>query len=105
MPLFKVMLRGENFLVNLTGEPELLEFDVTHYVKAGDEADARRIATILTRQNQHIHGALLNTTANPTRLTCLSVKRVWWSSKRNNGRYVFRPYNGGHSMAALDGKP
>lgn len=100
MPLFKVMLRGENFLVNLTGEPELLEFDVTHYVKAVDEADARRMATILTRQNQYIRDGLLNTTANPTRLTCLSVKRVWWSSKRKNGRYVFRPYNDGQGAAA-----
>jgi len=101
MPLFRVMLRGENFLLDLTGEPELLEFDVTHFVRAADEAEARRIATILTRQNKYIRNALLNTSANPTRVTCLSIKRVWWTRKRSNGRYVFRPYNAGQGTEAF----
>lgn len=90
MPLYKVVLRGENFLVNLTGEPELIGFDVTHYVKAADEYEARRIAIIKTRQNQHLHRALLNTPTNPTRLVCLKCTRVWWPFRRDDGRYTFR---------------
>lgn len=89
MSLFKVVLRGENFLLNLTGEPELLGFRVTHYVKAGDEAEAEHIATILVRKNQHLSRALLNPPENPTRLECESVKRVWWRRSNQDGRYTY----------------
>lgn len=89
MPLYRVLLRGENFLLNLTGEPELLGFHVTHYVRAATEEEAKRIATILVRKNQHINSGLLNTPENPTRLECESIKRAWWRRSANDGRYTF----------------
>lgn len=89
MRLYKVLLRGENFLLNLTGEPELLGFTVAHFVKAASEEEATRIAMILVRKNQHLTQALLNTPENPTRLTCESVQRVWWRRTRQDGRYSY----------------
>jgi hypothetical protein len=89
MPLYRVVLRGENFLLNLTGEPELLAFRVAHYVRATCEEEARRIAIIVTRKSQHLQGRLLNTPDNPTRLACETIKRVWWRSSRQDGRYTF----------------
>jgi hypothetical protein len=88
MPLYKVLMRGENFLLNLTGEPDLLSFRVIHFVKAADEGEACRIASIRVRKNRDLHGAL-NMPENPSRLECESVKRVWWRSKGSDGRYEF----------------
>lgn len=89
MPLFRVVIRGENYLVNLTGEPQLLGFHVTHYVKSEDEGTAGTIARIRTRQDRHLHESLLNPPENPSRLECASVKKVWWRRGRENGRYQF----------------
>jgi len=91
MSLYRVKLRGENFLVNMTGEPELLGFDVTHFVDANSEEEACRIATILVRKNRQLHDHLLNPPQNPSRIACESAKRVWWQLFRKNGHYQFWP--------------
>lgn len=89
MSLYRVVSRGENFLLNLTGEPELLGFRVVHYVKAGSEEEAARTAAILIRKDRRLNGALLNTPQNPNRLECESVKRVWWRRGAKHGRFDF----------------
>lgn len=89
MPLYKVVMRGENFLINLTGEPELLGFHVTYYVKAGREDEAQRIAAIKVRKNRHLSGSLLNTPQNPNRLECESTTRVWFRRSNYDGLYNF----------------
>lgn len=95
MRLYRVLLRGENFLLNFTGDPELLGFHVTHYVRARDETDAQRIATILVRKNQQLNTALTNTREKVSRLECEAVKRVWWPRSSKNGRYDFWPMDEG----------
>ncbi len=89
MPWYRVIMCGQNYLVNFTGEPEILGFHVTHYVKSPDEEMAQRIATIRTRQDRHLHESLLNTPDNPSRLSCASVRKVWWRRGRDDGRYHF----------------
>lgn len=89
MRLYKVLLRGENFLLNLMGEPELLGFRVTHYVKAASEEEAVHVAMILVRKNQHLTQALLNSPENPTRLIGESVQRVWWRRRKQDGHYSY----------------
>jgi hypothetical protein len=89
MPLYRVQLRGENFLLNMTGEPALLGFRVVHFVRAEDESEAQRTAIILTRQNRDLHARLRNIPANPSRLHCESVSRVWWRRSRQDGQYQF----------------
>lgn len=93
MALYRVRLRGENFLLNLTGEIELLGFDVTHYVKAETQDDAIRIATILVRKNQDLSRSLQNTPENPTRISCESIRRVWWRRSRQDGKYTYWAMN------------
>lgn len=89
MRWYEFALRGENFLLNLTGEPELLGFRVIHYVKAASEEEAVRIAMIQVRKNRHLSSALLNTPENPTRLIRESVRRVWWRRSGRDGRYSY----------------
>lgn len=89
MSLYRVVSRGENFLLNLTGEPELLGFRAVHYVKAGSEEEAARTAAILIRKDRRLNGALLNTPQNPNRLECEAVKRVWWRRGGQHGRFDF----------------
>ncbi len=89
MPLYRVALRGENYLLNLTGEPQLLGFDVTHYVKAASEEEAERKALILTRSRRDLQSALLNSRENPTRLNCQAIKRVRLRRSRHDGVYAF----------------
>jgi hypothetical protein len=100
MPLYRVQLRGENFLLNLTGEPELLGFRVVHYVRAEDEAEAQRTAVILTRQNRELHDRLQNIPANPSRLECETVTRAWWRRSRQDGQYRFWPMERSDASAA-----
>lgn len=89
MPLYRVVLRGENFLLNFTGEPGVFGFHVTHFVKAPDEEQARHTATILTRKDRRLNSVLLNTPQNPNRLECESVRKVWWRRQRQDGRLEF----------------
>jgi hypothetical protein len=89
MPLFRVQVRGENFLLNLTGEPQLLGFRVAHYVRADSEAEAERTAIIITRQNRHLHDHLQNIPQNPSRLECEAVQRVWRRRAKEDGCYDF----------------
>ncbi|WP_147305193.1 hypothetical protein [Alkalilimnicola ehrlichii] len=87
--MYRVLLRGENFLVNLTGEPELLGFHVTHFVKAAAEEEAQQIAIIRTRKDPYLTGVLMNTRENPTRLEAEAIDRVYWPFWRKSGRYTF----------------
>jgi hypothetical protein len=89
MPLYRVVSRGENFLLNLTGEPEVLGFRAIHYVKAASEEEAQRTAAILIRKDRRINSALMNTPQNPNRLQCESVKRAWWRRPSRDGRIDF----------------
>jgi hypothetical protein len=89
MPLYRVLLRGENFMLNLTGEPELLGFHATYYVRAATEQDAERIAMISIHKNRQLKSGLVILSENPNRVVCESIKRVWWRSARDDGRYRF----------------
>lgn len=105
MPLYKVVMRGENFLMNLTGEPELLGFHVTYFVKAGEETEAQRIAAIKVRKNRHLSGALLNTRQNPNRLACESSRRVWFRRTGQDGRYDFWPMDATDDLSRASSGP
>jgi hypothetical protein len=96
VPLFRVQLRGENFLLNFTGEPELLGFEVTHFIKAAEE-EARRVGLIQVRKDRRLSSALLNPPQNPTRLRCIGIKQVWWRRASIDGRYTF------HRMEPVEG--
>ena len=47
---YRVLIRGENFLVNLDGRPHKLGFYTTRFVAAGNPATAERLAVELIRQ-------------------------------------------------------
>lgn len=89
MPLYRVVSRGENFLLNFTGEPELLGFRATHYVKADSEEDAMRTAAILVRKDSRLNRSVMNPRQNPNRLECESIQRVWWRRANQHGRIHF----------------
>ena len=105
VPLYRVALRGENYLLNLTGEPQLLGFDVTHYVKAATEDEAGRKALILTRSRRDLQSALLNSRENPTRLSCGEIKRVRLRRSRQDGVYAFFDMDGSQSQDPSAGEP
>jgi hypothetical protein len=58
-------------------------------VPAATEQQAERTAIILTRQNRELHDRMYNIPENPSRLTCESIRRVWWRRSRQDGQYQF----------------
>ncbi len=91
MPLFRVKIRGENFLLNLGGEPQMLGFDVVHFVEAATPDEASQKAVIRTRQSRHLRENQLSLPNNPSTLNCVAVDSVWWRRRRQDGRYEFWP--------------
>lgn len=89
MALFRVLLRGENYLLNLSGDPHRYGFRVTHFVRAESAEEAQRVASIQVRKSQHLNKTLVNTAENPPQLTCVEVRRVWFRRARDDGRFSF----------------
>jgi hypothetical protein len=55
---YKVLVRGENFLLNVDGENQKLGFYTTRFVEAPNEAAAEEMAIALLRDDPKLHGVL-----------------------------------------------
>ena len=60
MKKYKVLVRGENFLMNVDGEDQKLGFYTTAFVEAQDEEEAEQRAIGLLRDDREFRRSVLN---------------------------------------------
>lgn len=76
MKRFWIELRGENFLLNLDGEPRKFGFQLTRYLRAVDEAMAEKTAVIQVRQLPVFRQGVGNNGEDPPRITLQLIREV-----------------------------
>ncbi len=64
MKKYKVLIRGENFLLNRDGKDQKLGFYTTAFVEGQDEAEAEKQAIALVRGDQEFGKGVLNEKAD-----------------------------------------
>jgi hypothetical protein len=65
MTKFKVLILGENFLINLDGEDQRLGFYTTAFVEASNPEHAEELAIELLRDDQEFKRGVLNEKSDP----------------------------------------
>lgn len=76
MKRFRIELCGENFLLNLDGEPRRFGFALTRYLQAVDEATAEKTAIIQARQLPALQHGLSNDAEDPPRIRLALIREV-----------------------------
>ena len=94
MKRFKVKLHGENFLLNLDGEPKKFGFYATKFVKAENPQEAEKIGIILIHQNPNIRDTVLNEKTDRPTINLEEIKKVnflKFFSKKSTTGFTFYP--------------
>jgi hypothetical protein len=76
MKRFKIELRGENFLLNLDGEPRKFGFHLSRYLRATDVATAEKTAAIQVRQIPTLKRGVCNNSEDPPRISMALIREV-----------------------------
>ena len=62
---FRVLVRGENFLLESEGAVKRFGFYTTRFVEAPNETEAERLAIETLRQDDRLRGCVLNDRSDP----------------------------------------
>ena len=76
MKRFRIELSGENFLLNLDGEPRKFSFLLKRYLRAIDEKMAEKMATIQARQIPALKQGVCNNGEDPPRVHLKLIREV-----------------------------
>ncbi len=76
MKRFRIELRGENFLLNLDGEPRKFGFHLSRYLRAVDAATAEKTAAIQVRQIPTLKQGVGNNSEDPPRICLQQIREV-----------------------------
>jgi hypothetical protein len=76
MKRFRIELTGENFLLNLDGEPRKFRFRLKRYLRASDEKMAEKTATIQARQIPALKLGVCNNSEDPPRVHLELIREV-----------------------------
>ena len=76
MPLYRVLVTGENFLVNLDSVPEKMGFFTGCFVEAASREQAETVAIDLVRHRQGLVGKVLNAEADQPLLFASEIQEV-----------------------------
>ena len=66
--MFRILLRGENFLLESEGAVKCFGFYTTRFVEAPNETEAERLAVESLRQDERLRGRVLNDLSDPPML-------------------------------------
>ena len=94
MNRFKVILHGENFLLNLDGELKKYGFYATRFVKAENPQEAEKIAIILIHQNPNLRDTVLNEISDRPTINLEEIKQVnflKFFAKKSTTGFTFYP--------------
>ena len=98
MKKFKLLLHGENFLLNLHGELKKFGFYATKFVKAANPQEAEKIAKILIRQYPSLRDTILNESADRPTINLEEIREVnflKFLSKKSTTGFAFYPEDEG----------
>jgi len=76
MKRYLVELRGENFLLNLDGEPRKFGFQLRRYLRAWDVTLAEKTAAIQARQIPTLKLGVRNNPEDPPRILLQQLREV-----------------------------
>lgn len=76
MKRYKIQLKGENFLLNFTGEPRKFSFHATKFLKAKSPEDAEKMAIIMIRQTPDLRNTVLTEQTDRPRIVLDSIREV-----------------------------
>lgn len=73
---YKVQLRGENFLLNFTGEPRKFGFQATKYLKAEKPEDAEKMAIIMIRQTPELRDTIMTEQTDRPQIVLEAIREI-----------------------------
>lgn len=76
MKKFRVLLRGENFLMNHERAVKRLGFYTTRFLEAPDKGEAERLAVEFLRQHDRLREGILNDQSDPPMLFAEEIDEV-----------------------------
>ena len=76
MKKYKVLVRGENFLLNIDGEDQSLGFYTTVFLEGKDEGEAEESAIALIRDDQEFGRSVLNEKSDSPRMFVEEIAEV-----------------------------
>jgi hypothetical protein len=76
MSRYRVLINGENFLLNFDGRPRKSGFYVTRFVDAADSEDAENAAVASLRDDAALKGLVLNSRDDPPTLYADEVEEL-----------------------------
>lgn len=76
MKRYKIQLKGENFLLNFTGEPRKFGFHATKYLRAKNPEDAEKMAIIMIRQTPDLRDAVITEQPDRPRIILESLREI-----------------------------
>jgi hypothetical protein len=90
MPVFAVMLRGENFVIEVDEKPARLGFFTTRWVRAPTPEEAELAAVALVKNDQTLVTRVDRDAAVTPLLYAESIeRRPWWQGFRSGSGYSF----------------
>ena len=97
MSKYRVLISGENFLLNFDGRPQKLGFYVTRFVDAADAEDAENAAVALLRDDAALKGLVLNSRDDPPMLYADEVEELEAYDPKENVDTGFSWYTDGEA--------
>jgi hypothetical protein len=84
MSKYRVLINGENFLLNFDGQLQKLGFYVTRVVDARNPDEAELAAVNLVREDAHLKGNVLNERDDPPTLFADEIEEIEKSDGAEN---------------------
>lgn len=90
MPVFALLLRGENFLIRMEeGVPERMGFYTTRYVRARNEEEAETRAVQMVRQAKSLRANIRTASLTPMIYVEIIERRPWWHRFKMQPGFAF----------------
>ena len=97
MSKYRVLLNGENFLLNFNGQLQKLGFYVSRVVDAQNPGEAELAAVNLVREDSRLKGNVLNELDDPPMLYAEEIEEIEESDSEENVNTGFSWFTDGET--------
>lgn len=91
MAKYKILLRGENFPINLDSKLSLLGFYTTRTVSAQNEIEAENSAVLLIKSDSSLLASIDNSIPSSPMIYMENIILVKWWNRLGGAGYTFFP--------------